>query len=153
MILYCTSIAELNEHHSDDLVPSIAPLFDAANANTDEEYDLPTLPSIVLPTATEAPPSVSLAGLRKEYHPNRSAYARGTGGQNLLQQMDNDEFSGVRHDSGNSYYPFASEDEWRLAHWLTHSSLPQSEVNTFLHLNWVSILYQRLILDHCNDFV
>jgi len=59
MILYCTSIAELNEHHSDDLVPSIAPLFDAANANTDEEYDLPTLPSIVLPTATEAPPSVS----------------------------------------------------------------------------------------------
>jgi hypothetical protein len=144
MIIYCVFVAELNERHSGDLVPNIAPLFETANANTDEEYNLPTLPSIVLPTATEVPPSVSLAGLRKEYHPNRSAYALGTGGQNLLQRMDNDEYSGVRHESGNFYYPFASEDEWRLAHWLTCSPLPQSEVNTFLHLNWVSTLYQRL---------
>jgi len=55
------------------------------NANTDEEYDLPTLPSIVLPTPLRHhfcfPRRTS-----KGVHPNRSAYARGTGGQNLLQQ-------------------------------------------------------------------
>lgn len=125
----------------DEQIESIVPLFDAANANTDDEDDLPMLPSVILPTAAEAPPIDSLAGLRKEYHSNRSAYATGTGGKNMLQQMDDDTFAAARHESGNIHYPFASQEEWHLAYWLTHASLPQSEINSFLHLDWVRIYY------------
>lgn len=135
-------MAELNEKISDE---PIVPLFDAAGVNTDNEHNPLIPPSIILPTATEVPPSVSLAGLQKQYHSNRSAYAYGTGGQNLLQQMDNDTYFAARRDSGNFHYPFASQDEWGLAHWLTSSSLPQSEVDAFLRLNWVSLFYQNYV--------
>jgi len=130
-----------HECRLDEQIASLVPLFDAANANTDDEDDPPMLPSVILPTAAEAPPTISLAGLRKEYHPNRSAYATGTGGKNMLQQMDDDEFTAARHESGNIHYPFASQEEWRLAYWLTHASLPQSEINSFLRLDWVCIHY------------
>ena len=59
----------------------------------------------------------------------------------MLQQMDDDEFTAARHESGNIHYPFASQEERRLAYWLTHASLPQSEINSFLRLDWVCIHY------------
>jgi hypothetical protein len=130
-----------HECRLDEQIASIIPLFDAGNANTDDEDDLLKLPSVILPTTTEAPPSVSLAGLRKEYHPNRSAYATGAGGKNMLQQMDDDKFAAARHESGNIHYPFTSQEEWCLAYWLTHASLPQSEINSFLRLDWVCFRY------------
>ena len=111
---------------------------DDMNMNDDDGEELPF---ITLPTATEAPPSVSLAGLQKQCHPNHSAYASHAGGQNMLQNMDlNDQFANIRHSSGNYHYPFASEDEWQLAYWLTSSSFPQTQVDAFLHLHWVCLL-------------
>ena len=74
-------MAELNEKFSEE---PIVPLFDAAGVNTDNEHNPLIPPSIILPTATEVTPSISLMGLQKQYHSNCSAYAYGTGGQNLL---------------------------------------------------------------------
>lgn len=87
------------------------------------------------PTAADVPPAVSLAGLEKHYHPNRSNSL--AGGQNWLQQMDQDQYAQFRQNF-DVHYPFASEDEWKLAHWLTSSGLPQSQINSFLKLDYVS---------------
>ena len=57
-------MAELNEKISDE---PIVPLFDAAGVNTDDEHNPLIPPSIILPTATEVPPSVSLAGFKMKY--------------------------------------------------------------------------------------
>lgn len=111
---------------------SITPLTDATDQDPD---DLPPLPDTILPTVTDAAPSVSLAGLRKVYHPKRSAHD--SQGKNMLQQMDEDKYANIRQESRNVHFPFASRSEWQLANWLTRSSLPQTEIDSFLHLNWV----------------
>lgn len=75
-------------------------------------------------------------GLRKDYHPIQSIYAEG--GKNLLQVVEDDILANTRAESDNIFYPFASKEEWELAQWFTHSSLPQSEINSFLRLRYVS---------------
>src|SRR6202041_3185893 len=82
----------------------------------------------------EAPPNVSLAGLDKTFHPNLSKYK--TGGTNLLQQMDQDQYATFQ--AANIHYLFASEMEWKLANWLTSSGLPQSQINNFIKQDYVS---------------
>ena len=51
-----------------------------------------------------------------------------------------DPLSGTCDESHNIYYPFASQAEWELAEWLLFSSLPESSVNEFLHLDWVGTI-------------
>lgn len=82
--------------------------------------------------------SIPDAGLEKRLHPKPSEATQGYG-YNLLQNIDQfDDLAQQRNDSDNMYYPFASRAEWQLARWLSTTSLPQSEVNNFLHLDWVS---------------
>src|ERR1700732_2599963 len=128
------SLRQMNIH-SDELASIVSPHDNIGTTNTDDDDN--KMPTITLPTGTEAPPSVSLMGLQKQYHPNRSAYGSGFGGQNMLQRMDDDSNADIRHTTGNFHYPFTSKDEWQLAHWLTCPSLPQTQVEVFLHLNWV----------------
>lgn len=99
------------------------------------------------PTSTQSPegPSVSVAGLRKVPHPNPSKSAQNCG-HNLLQHIDQfDQLAERRSDSDNIFYPFSSRAEWQLARWLTKTSLPQSEVNEFLHLDWVRLSHSCLL--------
>jgi len=49
----------------------------------------------------------------------------------------NDEFAHIRANEVNVHYPFASRAEWQLAKWLGSAPLSQSEVNKFLHLDYV----------------
>jgi hypothetical protein len=93
------------------------------------------LPPIVLPTTTDAPPHVSLVGLRKIYHPNPSSIF--SSGKNLLQQMDDNVFAEIR-EKYDVHYPFSCWADWQLAKWLTNSSLPRSEIDAFLRLDYVS---------------
>lgn len=98
------------------------------------------------PTFSQVPPTQPLEGplafvddLIKITHPKRSIIGRQRG--NLLQHInDFDALKMHRLDSQNIFYPFASRSEWELARWLSTTSLPQSEVNDFLHLDWVKCL-------------
>jgi hypothetical protein len=120
----------------DDL-PSLAPLYDVEDAN---ESCLPSpSPSIQDPTSDDNVPHTSLAGLHKVYHLSRSVSQ--AGGRNLLQQIDKgDEFATVRAQY-DVHYPFSSRADWQLANWLTCAPLPQSEVNSFLRLDYVCNLF------------
>jgi hypothetical protein len=95
----------------------------------------PELLPIVPPTTANAPPHVSLAGLWKIYHLNSSSIF--SSGKNLLQQMDDDAFAQIRV-KYDVHYPFSCRADWQLAKWLTNSSLPRSEIDTFLRLDYVS---------------
>lgn len=140
-----------NIQDPDDL-PSLAPLHDAADidSGSDATYSDPSeLPSpfIVPPTTADAPPQVSLAGLKKMFHPNHSSVL--SAGKNLLQQMDDDEYAPIRNSKQyDVHYPFVSRADWQLAKWLTNSSLPQSEIDAFLRLEYVSILFTHALIIH-----
>jgi hypothetical protein len=127
-----------------DELPPLSPLYDAEDASeTDKEASptsaLPsTLPSILRPTADREAPHVSLAGLRKVYHP--SPPRPFAGGQNLLQRIDADDIYADDRNMSSVHYPFASRAEWQLANWLAGASLSQSEINSFLKLDYVSYL-------------
>jgi len=125
------------------------PVYDAAFYSEDPLTPPPSsdndLPSVVPPTTRDPFSQTSFAGIRKQYHPNRSASRHG--GENLLQQMDNDKYAEVR-EKFDIHYPFASRSEWQLVQWLTSSSLPQSEINTFLRLDYVG-RYILFMLKHC----
>lgn len=123
---------------SDDLPPLISS--DDSDADMTTGVDSPHgghpgLSPIVPPTTTNAPPHVSLAGLRKIYHPNPSSIF--APGKNLLQQMDDDALAHIREEY-DVHYPFSCRADWQLAKWLTNSSLPRSEIDTFLRLDYVS---------------
>ena len=61
-------------------------------------------------------------------------------GNIIINEIDNtNPLSQARRESNNVYYPFASKAEWELAEWLSLSSLSQSFVNEFLHLDWVRL--------------
>ena len=137
--------------HSDELASIDSPHNDIGNTNTGEDDN--EIPMITLPTGTEAPPSISLMGLQKQYHPNHSAYGSGFGSQNMLQKMDDNSNADIQHTTGNLYYPFTSKDEWQLAYWFTCLSLPQTQVEAFLRLNWVCSLCIKVSLRLCNDIV
>ena len=130
----------LPSHYVD--IPSLAPLYDAGDSNASNRFvpfapgsSHPDLPVFEPPTAADVPPDVSLVGLEKHYHPNRSGSL--AVGQNWLQLMDQDRYAQFRQDF-DVHYSFASEDEWKLAHWLTSSGLPQSQINNFLKLDHLS---------------
>ena len=82
--------------------------------------------------------SYSIDGLIKNYHPNQSMYV--DSGNNIINETDNtDPLSQACRESNNVYYPFALKAEWELAEWLSSSSLSQSSINKFLHLDWVHL--------------
>ena len=58
------------------------------------------------------------------------------GGENLLQRMYRDPLS--EHRKTNVHYPFANCTEWELAQWLNSTSLTQQQIDSFLHLDYVS---------------
>ena len=94
----------------------------------------------------EPPPSSSIAGLQKVTHPSPSLCL--PGGRNLLQVIDqDDQFTSARA-SGDVHYPFASCTEWQLAKWLASTALPQSEIDKFLHLDYVSNLFGGVACFH-----
>jgi hypothetical protein len=47
----------------------------------------------------------------------------------------------------NMYYPFASEKEWKLAGWMHGAGLSRRQIDSYLHLNQVSML--KLLLAYC----
>lgn len=57
---------------------------------------------------------------------------------NTLERMDADEHSSKR--MGNTFFPFASKEEWDLAKFLSET-LTQTEIDRFLKLRWVSLLH------------
>ena len=136
---------------SDELASIDSPCNDIGITNTGDDDD--EIPTITLPTGTDAPPSISLMGLQKQYHPNHSAYGSGFGGQNMLQKMDDNSNADIWRTTGNLYYPFTSKDEWQLAYWFTCSSLPQTQVEAFLCLNWVCSFCVKVSLHLCNDII
>lgn len=81
------------------------------------------------------------AGIRTVFHSNTPL--SWTGGTNLLQKMDKDQFAEERQE--NIYFPFASRMEWDLASWLSTGGLSQKEVDSFLKLDYVSFLLLDLI--------
>lgn len=96
------------------------------------------------PNVGPAPPEVSLAGIRKTYHPNASTGI--PGGNNLLQQM------ATGMDADNIYHPFWSEEDWEMGKWLTDSGLPQLTIDKFLKLKRVSIMIIFTILYIDNSY-
>lgn len=79
------------------------------------------------------PPSIPDDGLLTEKHPNQPFGF--SGGLNLLQKMETDQYSNER--ITNIYYPFRSKEEWHLAKFLAESRLPQAQINQFLKLDEV----------------
>jgi hypothetical protein len=79
-------------------------------------------------------PSLDGITRHKEYHPNRAHFS--SGGENLLQRMDQDLLS--KHRETNVHYPFADRTEWELAQWLNSTSLTQQQIDSFLRLDYVS---------------
>lgn len=136
-----TSISSLDSH-----IP-LHGLGDAQESVASDPNQLPPLnfaPSHIPsgPTSSDGPSALT-EGLRRRTHPKSSQQGRGESslgpGANLLQEIDqNDALRQRRVDSENIFYPFASRAEWELARWLGTRSLPQSEINEFLHLDWVS---------------
>jgi len=95
---------------------------------------LPSHPTASRPTSDHDIPHISPVGLRKEYHPHSSESH--LGGRNLLQSID--ETDNYREERAkNIHYPFASRSEWQLANWLAGASLSQSDITSFLRLNYV----------------
>lgn len=134
------------------LKDSLSPL---SNVYEELGFDDPSLPPspILEPTQpnTVCTP-ISIAGLRKVYHEDRPQVVRDQDGEpveghNLLQEIDaNDEFAEHRHQF--LHYPFESAAEWQVADWLSNSSLPQTKVDTFLKLPWVSLTIDIRISTH-----
>jgi hypothetical protein len=54
-------------------------------------------------------------------------------GKTLLDQLWSQE------QDGKPYAPWTSKLEWELAHWLSTSQLSQSNIDSFLKLQWVSV--------------
>lgn len=125
------------------------PVYDATFYSEDPLTPPPSsdndLPSVVLPTTRDPLSQMSFAGIQKQYHPNRSASRHS--GENLLRRMDNDKYAEVQ-EKFDIHYLFASRSEWQLAQWLTSSSLHQSEIITFLRLDYVGH-YIVFMLKHC----
>lgn len=120
----------------DDDLPSLLPLCDAEDTNDTSQPE--TLPANLPPAVDDNVPRSSLVGLRKEYHPIRSASY--TGGMNLLQQIDqNNELAAARKKHG-VHYPFVSRADWQLGQWLATSPLPQAQITSFLRSEYVSTL-------------
>jgi hypothetical protein len=82
-------------------------------------------------------PHTSLAGLRKEYHPSHSVPVRV--GKNLLQLVDDRDVYRAERAAFDVHYPFAGRTEWQLANWLSSAPIPQSAIDSFLKLDYVSI--------------
>ena len=59
-------------------------------------------------------------------------------GETILDKMKMDEYERRREHA--MYYPFEDEAEWDLAKFLVRH-LNQSEINKFLRLKWVSLVY------------
>ena len=78
----------------------------------------------------------SLAGLDKVYHPSPSQAKNG--GLNLLQKIDQHDPHAKARNNFDVHYPFVDHSEWQLAHWLASAPLPQSAINSFLKLDYVS---------------
>lgn len=148
------------EYSQDEALDSLVRLQDHVEQEADVDKDRSQLPNYAIPQPsprtttnvrhTEDVPSYSVAGLVKNYHPRRSISV--PGGMNILQEIDaTDPLREDRVKSNNVYYPFPSKAEWELAEWLSSSSIPQSSVNKFLHLDWVRLItsinnYVSLIL-------
>jgi len=81
-------------------------------------------------------PLTSLAGLDKVYHPSPSQAKNG--GLNLLQKIDQHDPHAKARNNFDVHYPFVDHSEWQLAHWLASAPLPQSAINSFLKLDYVS---------------
>lgn len=152
MITVSTFQSEPHDHcpnrYKDDHADSLIRLQDqaerAADVAIEDNYELPDgrfpqhSPRAPVVQHSQAPPFHSIAGLVKHYHPNRSKWVET--GKTFVDEVDeNDPLSQARQESQNIYYPFASKAEWDLAEWLSSSSLPQSSVNEFLHLDWVRL--------------
>lgn len=95
-------------------------------------------PITPVPTTTngDIPPHSNLDGLSKQEHPK--LLDRIPGGENLLQQIRNDQYAAHRQE--NIHYPFRSRGDWQLGQWLTNSSLTQAQIDSFLKLEEVSNL-------------
>lgn len=119
----------------------------AVSAELDQCNSLPSahhmhhIPVADPPSSAEAPStsSVSTEGLFKKYHLNPSTCypISGPGFGNLLQQIDREDHLRDERKIAGPYYPFASKAEWKLAKWLTEASLPQTEIDKFLRLDFV----------------
>lgn len=81
---------------------------------------------------------LSTTSLHRQPHPNPGLHQ--PGGMNLLQQMENDQLMTLRKESNNIFYPFASEEEWELASWMTTASLTQQQIDRFCCLRYASLL-------------
>ena len=69
----------------------------------------------------------------EEYEGAGKQYGVGT---TFMREFDDDQYARERVE--NTYYPFASRDEWELASFLLRSDLSMSSIDSLLSLNLVS---------------
>lgn len=106
------------------------------------------LPAPLEPTTTLPPGPVTNDGtvFFKHYYPNCAGSK--SGGQNLLQALDQDQFAQACQD--NAHYPFANHIKWQLVKWFTDTSLTQQQIDAFLQLFYVYTpnLYILILVIH-----
>lgn len=90
------------------------------------------------PSDASAIPSNMPEGIfEKEEHPAPTAKSF-FAGTNLLQKIDRDRLAPYR--TNNIFYPFADREEWELVSWMIKSSLSNRQIDSFLHLRFVSVI-------------
>ena len=130
----------LTDHRTDDELPSLVPLALGVNDNSADPLPVPTAP-----LDSTVSPLTSFAGLKKTYHSNKSVGLPSV--LNLLQQIlagagPNDKVAAAH--LRNTFYPPSLRRDWQLAKWLIDSSLTCSEIDTFLKLDRVCIIFHHI---------
>lgn len=81
--------------------------------------------------------NVALANEPIEKHPTAGqSHGEGT---TILEDIALNHF--VEERKSNIYYPFANQDDWEVAAWISNSDLSTGDINSFLHLTFVSELH------------
>jgi hypothetical protein len=120
--------------------------YDALSAFTEEDMQQRTqraqerappvslnrVPSPPPPPVSTTPPHINTTAA--EYHPH-SSFIYGQKA-NTFERITGDSFAHRR--VNNPYYPFKGREEWKLARFLSRSSLSQSEIDEYLKLEWVT---------------
>lgn len=93
------------------------------------------------PSPPHFQPQHSSTALQITYHPTAAAtYGQGT---TFLGTFNQDTFA--QHRTSNIYYPFASKSESELGVFLIRSSMSMGEINRFLKLDMVCLVFISLL--------
>lgn len=126
--------------HLNDIYSTCAPFPTLPQVGEASEFDGYQQEYYAQPEAQE-PSSVQTNPLGRwaKYHP-KSGWLYGES-DNTLQQLDQDQFAHRR--IHNPYYPFADQDEWKLAKFI-NETMTLTQADQFLKLGWVRVPFSCL---------